>query len=67
MTADYNPGTLARSIKRFFELNSYAREVLVYKGKKEISVMRKSLDDVNFFRTFIRRYIKLLVSDKKLS
>ena len=29
--------------------------------------MRKSLDDVNFFRTFIRRYIKLLVSDKKLS
>ena len=58
MTADYNPGTLARSIKRFFELNPYAREVLVYKGKKEISVMRKSLDDVNFFRTFIRRYIK---------
>ena len=37
---------------------SYAREVLVYKGKKEISVMRKSLDDVNFFRTFIRRYTK---------
>ena len=33
MTADYNPGTLARSIKRFFELNPYAREVLVYKGK----------------------------------
>ncbi len=58
MTADYNPGTLARSIKRFFELNPYAREVLVYKGKKELSVMRKSLDDVNFFRTFIRRYIK---------
>ena len=58
MTADYNPGTLARSIKRFFELNPYAREVLVYKGKKEISVMRKSLDDVNFFRTFIRRYTK---------
>lgn len=57
-TADYNPGTLARSIKRFFELNPYAREVLVYKGKKELSVMRKSLDDVNFFRTFIRRYIK---------
>ena len=36
MTADYNPGTLARSIKRFFEQNPYAREVLVYKGKKEI-------------------------------
>lgn len=58
MTADYNPGTLARSIKRYFELNPYAREVLVYKGKKHISVTRKSLEDTNFFRTFIRRYAK---------
>ena len=58
MTADYNPGTLARSIKRYFELNPYAREVLVYKGKKQISVTRKSLEDTNFFRTFIRRYAK---------
>ena len=58
MTADYNPGTLARSIKRYFELNLYAREVLVYKGKKQISVTRKSLEDTNLFRTFIRRYTK---------
>ena len=58
MTAEYNPGTLARSIKRYFELNPYAREVLVYKGKKQISVTRKSLEDANFFRTFIRRYTK---------
>ena len=58
MTADYNPGTLARSIKRYFELNPYAREVLVYKGKKQISVTRKILEDTNFFRTFIRRYAK---------
>ena len=58
MTADYNPGTLARSIKRYFELNLYAREVLVYKGKKQISVTRKSLEDTNFFRTFIRRNTK---------
>jgi hypothetical protein len=58
MTADYNPGTLARSIKRYFELNPYAREVLVYKGKKHISVTRKSLETTNFFRTFIRRYAK---------
>jgi len=58
MTADYNPSTLARSIKRYFELNPYACEVIVYKGKKEISVTRKSLDDVYFFRTFIRRYAK---------
>ncbi len=58
MHADYNPGTLARSIKKYFELNPYAREVLVFKGKKQISVTRQSLDDTNFFRTFIRRYGK---------
>ena len=58
MTADYNPGTLARSIKRYFELNPNAREVLVYKGKKQISVTRKSLEDTHFFQTFIRRYAK---------
>ena len=58
MTTDYNPGTLARSIRRYFELNPFAREVLVYKGKKQVSVTRKSLEDENFFRTFIRRYTK---------
>ena len=58
MTADYNPGTLARSIKRYFELNVSAREVLVFKGMKQISVTRRSLEDNDFFRTFIRRYTK---------
>ena len=58
MKADYNPGTMARSIKRYFELNPNAREVLVFKGMKQISVTRKSLEDNDFFRTFIRRYTK---------
>ena len=65
MISDYNPGTLARSIKRYFELNTNAREVLVYKGKKQISVTRKSLEDANFFRTFIRRYVKWQKSHTK--
>jgi len=58
MKADYNPGALARSIKRYFELNPYAREVVVFKGMKQISITRRSLDDSDFFRTFIKRYIK---------
>ena len=58
MKADYNPGALARSIKRYFELNPYAREVVIFKGMKQISITRRSLDDNDFFRTFIRRYIK---------
>ncbi|MBR1556178.1 MAG: hypothetical protein IJ647_00235 [Prevotella sp.] len=58
MKADYNPGAMARSIKRYFELNPNAREVLMFKGMKLISVTRRSLEDRDFFRTFIRRYSK---------
>ena len=58
IATDYNPGTLARSIRRYFELNPFACEVLIYKGKKQITVTRKSLEDDNFFRTFIHRYTK---------
>ena len=58
MSVDYNPSTLARSIKHYFESNQNAYEVLIFKGKKQLSITRKSLEDTNFFRTFIRRFIK---------
>ena len=58
LTVDYTPSSLARSIKRYFEYNANACEVLVFKGKKQISITRKSLEDTNFFRSFIRRFIK---------
>ncbi len=58
MTVEYNPSALARSIKRFFESNPNAKEVLVFKSKKYLSLTRKSLEDSRFFQTFIRRYIK---------
>lgn len=58
LTIDYNPGTLARSIKRYFEINVNAREVLIFKGKKQLSITRQSLEDSRFFQTFIRRYTK---------
>lgn len=58
MTADYNPSELARRIKHYFEYNPNAKEVLIFKGKKQISVTVKSLEDRKFFQTFIRRYTK---------
>jgi len=58
MTIDYSPSTLARNIKHYFEANFNAKEVLVFKGKKQLSVTRKSLEDKRFFQTFICRYIK---------
>ena len=58
LTVDYNPSSLARSIKRYFEYNTNACEVLVFKGKKQLSITRRTLDDKHFFQTFIRRYSK---------
>ena len=58
MTVDYNPIALARNIRTYFEYNINAREVLIFKGKKQISITRKSIDDKRFFKTFIRRYTK---------
>ena len=58
LTVEYNPSSLARSIKRYLEYNVNACEVLVFKGKKQISITRRSLDDKHFFQTFIRRYSK---------
>jgi hypothetical protein len=57
-TIDYSPSTLARNIKHYFEANFNAKEILVFKGKKQLSVTRKSLEDKRFFKTFICRYIK---------
>ena len=58
MTVDYNPGALARSVKRYFERNDAALEVLVFKGKKMVSVTRDLILSTDFYRIFIRRYIK---------
>ena len=58
LTTDYNPSTLARNIKHYFESNSNAIEVLIFKGKKQLSVTRKSLEDNHFFQTFVRRYTR---------
>ena len=58
MTVDYTPSALVRGIKRYFERNDAALEVLIFKGKKVISVTRKSLENDEFFKTFIIRYTR---------
>ena len=40
LTVDYNTRSLAFAINRYFEVNSKAIEVLVFKGHKQISVNR---------------------------
>ena len=58
LTVDYNPSSLARSIKRYFERNDAALEVLIFKGKKTISVTRDLTLSHDFYRIFMKRYVK---------
>lgn len=57
MAVNYNAKSLAESIKRYFEVNPDALEVLIYKGNKEISVVRNNIKN-DFAKTFTRNYYK---------
>lgn len=52
MTSDYNPRTLAKEIKHYFETNKEAAEVLIYKGKREMSITRSFAKNKNFETSF---------------
>jgi hypothetical protein len=56
MTSDYNVRLLASDIKMYFEANKDAVEVLLYKGKKELSVNRYSVQSPLFYKRFRKKY-----------
>ena len=56
MTTDYNSRSLALAIKRYFEVNEKAIEVLIFKRGKRISVKRALATNNNFLRIFIKNY-----------
>ena len=58
LTIEYNQSCLARSIKHYFEHSRNAIEVLVFKGKKSISVSREMSQSKSFFRLFLKKYSK---------
>lgn len=58
MTSDYNARLLASDIKEYFENNSDAVEVLIFKGKKVISVIKEYTQSPMFNRLFRRKYEK---------
>ena len=58
MSTDYQATALARSIKKYFERNSSAVQVLIFRGNKVMSVTRKTLEDRNFVATFTKLYYK---------
>lgn len=56
MAVDYKPRHLAMSIKRYFEQNQSALEVLVFKGSKVISIIREDTESYVFIRNFMMKY-----------
>ena len=58
MTTDYNPGSLARSIKMYFERSNETLEGLLFKGKKMISITRDLTLSQNYYNIFMRRYLR---------
>ena len=58
ISTDYKPVSLARSVKRYFENNHMAIEVLIFKGHKVLSVSREDSESKNYFKNFVSKYIK---------
>ena len=58
ITSNYNPGSLARSIKRYFENSSTVIEVLVFKGRKTVSITRDLTLSPNYYQLFMKKYLK---------
>ena len=58
MQSDYNARLLASDIKTYFETNQDALEVLIFKGKKFLSVNRIQVQSSDFNRVFRKRYEK---------
>lgn len=57
MATTYDSRRLAKNIKAYFEANSDAREVLIFKGKREISIRRELIDNC-FVKKFMKEYGK---------
>ena len=58
MVANYSPRLLAKDVQFYFEANKEAREVLIIKGSKFLSVSRRFVEGKDYIKMFIKRYLK---------
>jgi hypothetical protein len=56
MTTGYKTRSLAFAIKKYFEVNSKAVEILIFKGRKRISIDRFIATNDDFFSIFKKSY-----------
>lgn len=58
MATDYEARQLAKDIQVYFEANRDAREVLIMKGGKYLSVSRRFVEGRDYIKMFMKRYLK---------
>ena len=58
LMVNYKASLLAFSVKRYFEQNKNAIEVLIFKGRKCISVSRELSQSKSFYGLFMKSYFK---------
>lgn len=54
----YDPRLLAKDIQSCFEANKEAREVLIIKGNKSLSVSRHYVESKSYVKMFMKRYLR---------
>jgi hypothetical protein len=58
LVCDYNVRNLTQEIKRYFEMSSEVSEVLIFTGKKEISIRRNIAASKGFLKMMINSFRK---------
>ena len=58
MATNYSARRLASDVKAYFEANRMAKEVIIFKGKKIISVKRLFCEQSAYFKKFCQKYEK---------
>ena len=58
MTTNYEPRLLAKDVQHYFKTNKEAREVLIIKGNKFLSVSRRFVEGKDYIKMFMKRYLR---------
>ena len=58
MLTDYDARRLAIDIKSYFDANREAREVMIMKGNKILSVSRSFVESKGYVKMFLKRYLR---------
>ena len=58
LATNYDPRMLAKDVRDYFEANKQAREVLIMKGNRQLSVSRRFVEGKDYIKMFIKRFLK---------